>query len=246
MRCQAASDSQNWCDYVVREGRLGPSPSNTISLLPASMEKHWSKKDTTLTSPRKYHLNLKYSVGLDYFWVFFKQIIFHFSEFQMYRSRLTVFLCLTPLSSASPWCLGIRYLSFIINYNYWVRYLLWFFIKLVIDASSDNQSRKRGFDVWKLHCREWCFYFEIHNARKTFLMHPDMIPENWTIWKNFLFSHCSHFVDALLLKSSACQRYKYALVTCTSPHFPHRPLNTALMPCGIWAVFIFHSVFFLF
>lgn len=117
MRCQAASDSQNWCDYVVREGRLGPSPSNTISLLPASMEKHWSKKDTTLTSPRKYHLNLKYSVGLDYFWVFFKQIIFHFSEFQMYRSRLTVFLCLTPLSSASPWCLGIRYLSFIINYN---------------------------------------------------------------------------------------------------------------------------------
>lgn len=111
---------------------------------------------------------------------------------------------------------------------------------------SNNQSRKRGFDVWKLHCRDWCFYFETHNARKTFLMHPDMIPENWTIWKNFLFSHCSHFVDALLLKSSACQRYKYALVTCTSPHFPHRPLNTALMPCGIWAVFIFHSVFFCF
>lgn len=120
---------------------------------------------------------------------------------------------------------------------------MWFFIKLVIDASSDNQSRKRGFDVWKLHCRDWGFYFEIHNARKTFLMHPDMIPENWTIWKNFLFSHSSHFVDALLLKSSACQTYKYALVTCTSPHFPHTLLH-GFMPCGIRAVFIITVGFF--
>lgn len=110
MRCQAASDSQSWCDYVVREGRLGPSPSNTISLLPASMEKHWSKKDTTLTSPRKYYLNLKYSVGLDYLFFLSKSFL-RISDIQV------AFNSLTPLSSASPGCLGIRYLSFIINYN---------------------------------------------------------------------------------------------------------------------------------
>lgn len=49
-------------------------------------------------------------------------------------------------------------------------------------------------------------------------MHPDMIPENWTIWKNFLFSHCSHFVDALLL-IQICTRYLY------QPSFPSQTVK---------------------
>lgn len=40
-------DSRSWCDYVVREGRLGRVPA-TLCLLLDSVEKHWGKS---------YHLN---------------------------------------------------------------------------------------------------------------------------------------------------------------------------------------------